>query len=106
MHTLRLEILKKLRDEGPIRHTAGICWNYRKLSGGWYLDTMDALKALFLDMGCEDLVYPVPGGEEAYDYYCLPSRDMWDRNTEYGRARWKFLNDMIAFMEKQNGTSS
>lgn len=47
----------------------------------------------------ESLVYPIPGGAEAYCSARL-CKTMWDRSTEYGALRWELLGWLIEELQK------
>ena len=97
-HTLRA-----LRDEGPMKDSSGICWNFEcyavDLYGEDILD-MEPMTIMFILMGVDNH-YPVPHPtftpEDAYSREPKP----WSRDTEYGRNRWAFLDQLITFAEAQ-----
>lgn len=91
------EMLKKIR-ECPARTKTGIC----SQDGIVFLD--DAPFELLKDVMAKwpkysgSRLYPVPVDEDnkgnptsAYYFY----KELWDKNTEYGRLRWELLDWLI-----------
>lgn len=103
-----LRALTRIREEGPKSTSFGICTNLADhLAGdGVGVDTAYALvRALAPDWPeySGDEGYPVPSysegksPEQAYwQRLCRPRRNQWDRETEYGQARWRLLDFLIA----------
>ena len=102
-----LDALIQLRRQGPKDATAGICYNVRVAvrdrmgahrCGYIVAAVADELDNLYLNMGFEDPSFPVAGGADKYDEYSVNKWDMWDRDDEYGAARWALLQDMIDYL--------
>lgn len=120
-----LDALRYLRDEGPRHPDSGICYNVEDVvylclvavpqaavdqakAEGFHDDydhahvdsaVYSALGKTFQALGLSK-DYPVPGGEAMY-YRESNAEAMWDRNTEYGRARWALLDQVINHLEQQ-----
>lgn len=98
-----LGALHNIREEGPDYSRAGLCHNVAVLCS---FPTIDALQAMFLswDEFSGDKEFPIKSDRPYISpherYACR--EPMWDRNTEYGAARWRLLDHCIAYLEKKD----
>jgi hypothetical protein len=92
------QALLKLREDGPSNIFQGICHQGDVIEQKKLLSSFFFFFFFFFSLWPEfsgDLVFPVshpsmtPG--EAY----MLIDDIWDRETEYGRARWRLLDFLI-----------
>lgn len=84
------EALKRLYEEGPEDKSLGIC----SLLPCEY---ESALKALFPRWPeySGNITFPVPHPELSPRDAYLFLYDIWNRDTEYGKARWRLLEWLI-----------
>lgn len=98
-----LEVLKALRELGPTTEARfyGICFSLKEATD--YLTVrfiMDEYAPLW-DEYSGDIEYPVPGFDEMGSITAYNTTDdMWDKNTEYGRARYRLVDHLIECIEK------
>jgi hypothetical protein len=104
----QLEILKRIRDEGPEKRSCGICWNFCVMSEGDYLlIKFDLLEKYEISMENWEKY----SGNESYwicsthpeianegDAY-LCSSDKW--LGSYGELRMECLNWLISQLENK-----
>jgi hypothetical protein len=94
-----LKVLKDLRDGVLSKHPCdGVC-EVIKINYG-YVNLHELFKSW--DEFSGDINFPVPssGGNDSPFMTWCNCYDMWDKNSEYGRARWRLVGHMIAELEK------
>lgn len=105
-----LDALQSVRVGGPTHPNTGLCNNVRVATGvGWLSDEWGCVANWMREAYPKwpkysgDLVFPVPGGANAYDFHMVhqPAGSMWDRNTEYGQLRWGLLDFLIEQLESE-----
>lgn len=98
-----LEVLKALRELGPTTEARfyGICFSLTEATD--YLTAriiMDEYAPLWNEYS-GDIDYPVPSFSEKSSISAYNSTDdMWDTDTEYGRARYRLVDHLINCIEK------
>lgn len=101
-----LEKLQELHTNGPAPYNHGIC---TQLSGPLTaLEIGCLLHLMQLWPGSSGHIdYPVPASridtspKAAYHKYMESNtKQMWDRNTEYGQLRWELLKWLIEELQK------
>jgi len=101
------ETLQSIKDNGPVEHYYGICSNFVRMSDVWsdLLDVWeDNHQACFKawDEFSGSIYYPIPGYDDQTPYEAFDLTDgaiMWDRNHEYGAARWRLLDHCIEWFK-------
>lgn len=97
--------LQSIKTDGPAEKYYGICSNFENLFETWSNVWDDNYAACFKawDEFSGSIYYPIPGFEdrppnEAFD---IASGDiMWDRDHEYGAARWRLLDHCIEWFQE------
>lgn len=108
LKTMMLNRLLRLRDHGPEGYKAGICGyavlecygTGRGAGKRAFSLLIEAMRGWSEHSG--DEAYPVPyyrgDGNPVYGYHI--TRDLWDKHTEYGRARWRLVDFLIEELKK------
>ncbi len=103
-------LLSRLKLEGPPLKEWGICSNLLEIhddyTSGQHRWLIPALGTVFDQIGLDgDAAYPIPGsdGQDNFEAYQSAHRagTMWSTTEPYGQARWKVLDDAIAFCAAQ-----
>ncbi len=100
-----LRALESIQTHGPVRETWGLCPHINHMMAYYHaFPAVEDLRGRWSRwprysglMGC-----PVPGPEgmdPGHAYRIINNK--WDRNTEYGQARWELLAWLIEDLEKE-----
>jgi len=95
-----LGLLRQLQSDGPNVRETGICDNINDMASDAGLDITDC-SDIFDELGL-NAGYPVPSpdpNESAFRAF-INQDDMWD-DSEYGKARWALLDQMITHLKKE-----
>ena len=92
-----LQALRRLRENGPLYTDIGICANADTDVDGIVLEFSSCWEKY-----SGDILYPVPAVK-----YFTPfqefnqTKNLWDRETEYGQLRWELLDHLIDCVERE-----
>lgn len=108
-----LNELHEIKQNGPFNTAYGICNNIVVD----YETCFDIVREYAVDWKeySGDSSYPVPASNTDKSplgmyYECQRSGDMWDKDTEYGRSRWRLVDYLIECitqdLQKMNGDTN
>ena len=100
-----LDVLKALREVGPTADARfyGICYSLNEATDHHDLTVQFIMNeyAPLWDEYSGDVEYPVPGFDGMSEMTAYNTTDdMWDKNAEYGRARYRLVDHLIECIEK------
>lgn len=97
-----LSILRELQaGKKPYSRNSGICYHVTRTVETTLEEISDVEDVLIqaLRAVCGGIGYVVQHPEMTAEQAYIYTDDHWDRSTEYGRNRWKLVDDLITWLE-------